>query len=153
MAAPVSGGEEQVRGLGEAISVLGFAWWALGIAALVAVQVAFVGIALWPLIWSEDAFLRHEEVRLVQDASGYMPRWLIELPDGETLKMPPPAGLAFQADAILCVSLVFRSLDEAVCPLVPIGTHPMWHLLNGLMLGWMIEVYRRHVALGRPAPG
>jgi hypothetical protein len=25
------------------------------------------------------------------------------------------------------------------------GTHFLWHILNGLMLGWMIEVYRRHM--------
>ncbi|RDC72805.1 hypothetical protein DLJ49_09290 [Rhodovulum sp. 12E13] len=52
-------------------------------------------------------------------------------------------GLAIGA-LILVVSLVFRSLDEMVCPAVPFGTHFLWHILNGLMLGWMIEVYRRH---------
>ncbi len=61
-------------------------------------------------------------------------------------------GLAIGA-AILVASLTFRSLDELVCEQVPLGTHFMWHVLNGLMLGWMIEVYRRHMlasrALGR----
>lgn len=52
-------------------------------------------------------------------------------------------GLALGA-GILVVSLVFRSLDEAVCEAFPLGTHFLWHLLNALMLGWMIEVYRRH---------
>jgi hypothetical protein len=52
-------------------------------------------------------------------------------------------GLAIGA-ATLVVSLVFRSVDEMVCPAVPFGTHFLWHILNGLMLGWMIEVYRRH---------
>jgi len=46
--------------------------------------------------------------------------------------------------AILLASLTFRSLDEAVCASVPVGTHFMWHVLNAVMLGWMIEVYRRH---------
>jgi hypothetical protein len=53
-------------------------------------------------------------------------------------------GLAIGA-VVLIVSLVFRSLDEAVCPTLPVGTHFMWHILNGVMLGWMIEVYRRHM--------
>ncbi|MEE4118570.1 MAG: ceramidase domain-containing protein [Paracoccaceae bacterium] len=52
-------------------------------------------------------------------------------------------GLAIGA-LILVISLVFRSVDEMVCPAVPFGTHFLWHILNGLMLGWMIEVYRRH---------
>lgn len=60
-------------------------------------------------------------------------------------------GLALGA-AILTVSLAFRSADEPLCPHVPTGTHFMWHILNGLMLGWMIEVYRRHL-LAAPAPG
>lgn len=52
-------------------------------------------------------------------------------------------GLAIGA-VLLIVSLMFRSLDESVCASVPLGTHFMWHILNGIMLGWMIEVYRRH---------
>lgn len=54
-------------------------------------------------------------------------------------------GLALGA-GILVVSLVFRSLDEGVCGAFPVGTHFLWHVLNGIMLGWMIEVWRRHVS-------
>lgn len=53
-------------------------------------------------------------------------------------------GLAIGA-AILTVSLVARSLDEPLCHAIPIGTHLWWHLLNAVMLGWMIEVWRRGV--------
>ena len=54
--------------------------------------------------------------------------------------------------AILVVSLIFRSADELppVCMALGVGTHPLWHLLNALMLGWMIEVHRRHVLRGGP---
>lgn len=47
--------------------------------------------------------------------------------------------------ALLIVSLTFRSLDGRLCPAFPLGTHFLWHLFNALMLGWMIEVYRRHM--------
>jgi hypothetical protein len=57
-------------------------------------------------------------------------------------------GLAIGA-VTLIVSLVFRSVDETVCAAIPVGTHFMWHILNGIMLGWMIEVYRRHMRPGR----
>ena len=53
-------------------------------------------------------------------------------------------GLAI-GGAILCASLTFRSLDMVLCDVVPLGTHFMWHILNGLMLGWMIHVHLRHV--------
>ncbi|MCC5985816.1 MAG: hypothetical protein JJU42_15785 [Rhodobacteraceae bacterium] len=46
--------------------------------------------------------------------------------------------------AILLVSLGFRWADDAVCDVIPIGTHFMWHILNAVMLGWMIAVYLRH---------
>ncbi len=46
---------------------------------------------------------------------------------------------------VLVVSLTFRTLDDPLCDAIPMGTHFLWHILNGLMLGWMIEVYRRHM--------
>ena len=52
-------------------------------------------------------------------------------------------GLSIGA-GVLAVSLTFRALDGPLCATLPIGTHFMWHVLNGIMLGWMIEVYRRH---------
>lgn len=45
---------------------------------------------------------------------------------------------------LLTLSLVARSLDMALCPVWPVGTHFAWHLLNATMLGWMITVLRRH---------
>lgn len=49
-------------------------------------------------------------------------------------------GLAAGA-LLLAVSLVFRTIDEAVCGGLPVGTHFLWHLLNAVMLGWMIAVF------------
>lgn len=58
-------------------------------------------------------------------------------------KLPDVAlGLGVGA-AILTVSITLRSLDMPLCAAIPIGTHLWWHILNGIMLGWMIEVYRR----------
>ncbi len=47
--------------------------------------------------------------------------------------------------AILTVSISFRSVDEILCESIPFGTHFLWHILNGVMLGWMIHVYTRHM--------
>jgi hypothetical protein len=46
--------------------------------------------------------------------------------------------------ALLAVSIFFRTIDAAACPAFPIGTHFLWHLLNGAILGWMILVLVRH---------
>lgn len=49
-------------------------------------------------------------------------------------------GVAF---VILALSLIARSLDEPLCATIPFGTHFLWHILNGVLLGWLIETYRR----------
>ena len=64
-------------------------------------------------------------------------------------KVPNTArGMAFGA-GILILSITIRSLDIPVCDAFPLGVHFLWHCLNGLMLGWMIEVYRRHRLAGQ----
>ncbi|MEM1302276.1 MAG: ceramidase domain-containing protein [Pseudomonadota bacterium] len=46
---------------------------------------------------------------------------------------------------ILTISIALRSYDMPICDEIPLGSHFWWHILNGVMLGWMIEVYRRHM--------
>ena len=61
-------------------------------------------------------------------------------------------GMALGA-GILVLSLTFRTLDGPLCDELPLGTHFLWHMLNALMLGWMIEVYRRHMLAKGLPPG
>ncbi|PJI85009.1 ceramidase [Yoonia maricola] len=53
--------------------------------------------------------------------------------------------------AILTASITFRSVDEMLCDSISFGTHFVWHVLNGIMLGWMIHVYIRHMLATAPA--
>ncbi|MEM8537434.1 MAG: hypothetical protein AAGF56_06190 [Pseudomonadota bacterium] len=55
-----------------------------------------------------------------------------------------PAGFLIGA-AILTVSITVRSVDEILCASIPHGTHFLWHVVNAIMLGWMIHVYARHM--------
>ena len=80
----------------------------------------------------------------------YWPVPVLILAYAAILRARAPAtarGLALGA-GVLCLSLAARSVDQAVCAALPLGTHFLWHLLNALMLGWMIEVWRRHAAAG-----
>lgn len=57
-----------------------------------------------------------------------------------------PAGRWFGwAAAVFTLALVFRTVDIAVCPDFPIGTHFVWHLLNGLMIGLLLQAIVRHL--------
>ena len=38
------------------------------------------------------------------------------------------------AGALLIVSLTCRAVDQALCPVWPLGTHLGWHLVNAAML-------------------
>ncbi|WP_170343615.1 ceramidase domain-containing protein [Ruegeria atlantica] len=54
---------------------------------------------------------------------------------------------------ILILSITFRAVDLPICRQWPMGTHFMWHILNAIMLGWMIEVYRAALVRGRFGKG
>lgn len=82
---------------------------------------------------------------------GYLPVPILIGAYAGLLRSRAPAtalGLATGA-GLLALSLVFRTVDQAVCDVFPLGTHFVWHLLNGVMLGWMIVVLHRH---GQPVP-
>jgi Ceramidase len=88
-------------------------------------------------------------------SAGYAPIPVLLLAYAVALWRRSPAtawGIVLGA-AILGVSLTFRTLDGPLCDVLPIGTHFLWHVMNGVMLGWMIEVYRRHVLAVRGARG
>ena len=53
-------------------------------------------------------------------------------------------GLAICA-LLLTISMLARSVDLPLCETIPTGTHFLWHVINAIMLAWMIEVYRRHI--------
>ncbi|MEO0632841.1 MAG: ceramidase domain-containing protein [Pseudomonadota bacterium] len=83
-------------------------------------------------------------------SAGYMPVPALILIYAALLRRSEPAiarGFALGA-GILLVSLAARGLDELLCAALPLGTHFLWHILNAIMLGWMIEVYRRHALEG-----
>ncbi|MGD1804983.1 ceramidase domain-containing protein [Dapis sp. BLCC M126] len=35
---------------------------------------------------------------------------------------------------IFLIALFFRTIDQYICPIFPIGTHFLWHIFNGFML-------------------
>ena len=45
--------------------------------------------------------------------------------------------------ATFLVSLTFRTLDRDLCPGWPVGLHFIWHLLNGLMIGLLLQMLVR----------
>jgi hypothetical protein len=108
--------------------------WQAGLATLAFLPYAAATVPLWA------------QVPGLGSSAGYAPvpvlilfyAWLLRRRAPETAR-----GLAAGA-AILVVSLTFRTLDEPLCGAIPLGTHFLWHVLNAVMLAWMIEVWLRH---------
>ncbi len=113
------------------------------------------GLRLWPALGLTAVFFPYvaATVPLFQmvpglgSSAGYAPVPLLIYLYAFALRHRAPEtarGLAIGA-TILVASITFRALDEPMCGDWPMGTHFIWHILNGIMLGWMIEVLRRHM--------
>lgn len=113
--------------------MLGLRGWQAGLFTLAFLPYAALTVPLW------------QRVPGLGSSAGYAPVPLLILVYAWLMRARPETarGLALGA-GLLIVSLTFRTLDEPLCRALPFGTHFLWHLLNAAMLGWMIEVYRRH---------
>jgi hypothetical protein len=88
---------------------------------------------------------------------GYVPALAALLMLGTVLARRPEvrsvdAGYALlQAALIFAVSLAFRTLDRPLCEVWPIGLHPLWHLLNAVVLWRLLIAAIAHMsARGKP---
>ncbi|WMS41314.1 ceramidase domain-containing protein [Acuticoccus sp. MNP-M23] len=55
------------------------------------------------------------------------------------------AGRALITGGLLfAVSLTFRTIDAGVCPSFALGTHFIWHILNGILLGYLTIALARY---------
>ena len=113
--------------------------------------VRFFGVPRWAGALAMLAFIPYTAVTSraigafvgpLNGTTGYLPVPILIAGYAYALRHARPEasrGLAIGA-GILAVSLVFRTLDAGICPAFPLGTHFLWHLLNAVMLGWMIGV-------------
>jgi hypothetical protein len=96
------------------------------------------------------ALMRVTLAPLIGGSAGYVPPLLALLGVGLWLRARAhQAGRWLAAAAgVFALSLTFRALDSPLCAAWPLGTHFLWHLLNGLVLGLLLVAVIRH---GRPS--
>ena len=92
------------------------------------------------------------------------PSWLWNATNGSIGYLPPLLALIFfgiltihsgnragwyniAAACIFVCAVICRMIDQQVCEAFPIGTHFLWHTLNGLMLGVILAAVARYSAL------
>ena len=52
-------------------------------------------------------------------------------------------GWILAAAVVFTISIFFRSIDMRVCSAFPLGTHFLWHTLNGLFIGLLLQTLVR----------
>lgn len=64
------------------------------------------------------------------------------------IRKHPAKHLMFQALFIWTFSLIFRTYDNELCAVLPIGTHFLWHLLNAVVLYRLLNALILAQAIG-----
>ncbi|HEU6441007.1 MAG TPA: ceramidase domain-containing protein [Microvirga sp.] len=122
----------------------------LGIAAAIAVTFGFAVFNLsFPRLW----FNVFPGVSL-NGSIGYLPALMALVAVGIACRIRhvvQPGRWLLWAGLIFALSLVFRSIDSAVCSALPLGTHALWHMLNALVL-WILTTAALVRAPGRKVP-
>ena len=72
----------------------------------------------------------------------YAPAFLLLVGLGlyHLVKRKPGRLLLVAAAGVFALSFLFRSIDLAVCPYFPIGTHFLWHILTAGVLYFLMRV-------------
>lgn len=107
---------------------LGFEWWK-------------VGLGLGVLFLVTLAVERITPPGFMNGSGAYLPALVASvLVSLALLRQGHPAQLNVSlASSVLFVSLIFRTADQVLCGLLPMGTHFIWHILNGLVLALYLE--------------
>lgn len=111
---------------------------------------AVCGFGLTPAL---DALRRGSAAEATNGSVDYLPAVLALAGTAAAVALTRgPRGLALRLAGIaglFLVSLSLRTLDRALCPAFPLGTHFLWHLLNAGVLYGLVAAALAH----RPAPG
>lgn len=103
-------------------------FFGFGMAASLAITIAFLTVSYLVPALLPDGFLN--------GSGSYLPALVAILVVGALIvgRHPETGRLVLAGGVVLALSLTFRSIDMAVCGGFPLGTHFLWHVLNGVTL-------------------
>jgi hypothetical protein len=129
-----------------AVFIYGYLFFALRrFLALSFVAAAALLIAFVVLSYAESAVVPRGALN---GSHAYLPALAATFVVGWFARKRRAGPLILTAGATIAVSLFFRSIDQMVCGTFPLGTHFLWHSLNGLGLYLLL----RAALTDKPAP-
>jgi len=92
-------------------------------------------------------FLVHQFPQALNDSIGYLSSMVALIMIAVHLHLKArPSSQHFMLAAITGVcSLFCRAIDHAICPIIPTGTHFIWHILNATLLYILMKQIIRNV--------
>jgi hypothetical protein len=69
----------------------------------------------------------------------YLPALVALLAVGFLIQEELPRRMIFLAAGVFSLSLVLRTIDLWICSVFPLGTHFVWHILNGVVLYLLLD--------------
>ncbi len=119
------------------------------------VLTVFFGWLLWPklvglAVYLAATFYLEAAVpgTVLWGGALYLPTLLLMIAIVAVLywRQSPTGGAMLVATVVFLFSFTARTLDTAVCPVLPIGTHFLWHLLNATLLYILMRAAIMHAA-------
>ena len=127
------------------ISLFIYGYLVFALRRLLAMSWTAVGMSLAVLFGATALIERMAPPGFLNGSATYLPAlaasFLVSL--ALRARAHPASSYILAASIVLFVSLLFRTIDLLVCPVLPIGTHFLWHLLNGLVLVLYLEAALR----------
>jgi hypothetical protein len=77
---------------------------------------------------------------VLNGSAGYLPALAALVIVGAVVRIADVRRGLFLAAGLFIVSLAFRSVDNMACTAWPLGTHFVWHCLNGLLIYWLLRL-------------
>jgi Ceramidase len=111
-------------------------------------RASLLTLAFFAAMMAVSALLDRAAGGVLHGSQGYLPALFALVGVGLWLRgrRLPAATWLLSASAVFAVSLGFRTLDRPLCEAWPIGTHFLWHVLNGVVLGTLLVALVRHGA-------
>jgi hypothetical protein len=113
----------------------------LSLPGALAIMIGFVVLSRGVAAGLPDGFINGSGEYLPPLAALVVVGWMAPRESGRSILL---------AAAVFAVSLVFRSIDQAICSAFPLGTHFIWHLLNAAVLFILLRAALLGERVGQP---